>query len=76
MKPINRIVVCEPIEESHGLIIYSDEFNKKCKVRYSDVKNIVKPGDTVIIDHRVASDYDSDNKLYYIHELAIKAVLK
>lgn len=76
MRPINRTVVCRPIEEPAGIIIYVDNDNKKCEVLYSDSKNIVKPGDSIIIDPRVAIDYDSDNKLYYIHELAIKAVLK
>jgi len=76
MRPINRTVVCKPVEEKTGIIIYSDEFNKKCEVLYSDTKNIVKPGDSIIIDPRVATDYDSDSKLYYIHDLAIKAVIK
>ena len=76
MRPINRTVVCRPVEESHGIIIYSDEFNKKCEVLYSDIKNLVKPGDSIMIDPRVATEYDRESQLYYIHELAIKAVLK
>ena len=76
MRPINRTVVCRPIDEPVGAIIYSDPYNKKCEILYSDDKNIVKPGDQIIIDPRVVIYYDSDDKVYYIHELAIKAVLK
>jgi hypothetical protein len=76
MKLLNRTVTCRPVEESTGIIIYKDSENEKCIVVNSDERNIVIPGDTVIIDPRVAIQYDSEENLYYIHELAIKAVIR
>jgi hypothetical protein len=76
MRLLNKTVICKPIEQTHSIIIYSDETNKKCQVVHSDPNNRVKPGDEVIIDPRVAIQYDSDSEWYYIHEHAIKAVIK
>jgi hypothetical protein len=76
MRPINRIVICEPLQEEKSIIIYSDNGNKKCRVLYSDPKNFVKPDDLIVIDTAVITYYDSDNNLYYLHDLAIKAVIK
>lgn len=76
MRPINKTVVCRPVEQEHGIIIYADEFNKKCVVVYTDPNNNVKEGDSVIIDPRVAIEFDRENSLYFLHEHAIKAVIK
>lgn len=76
MRPINRIVICEPLQEEKSIIIYSDNTNRKCRVLYSDPKNLVGPNDLIVIDPAVATHYDSDNNLYYIHDLAVKAVIK
>jgi hypothetical protein len=75
MRPLNKTVVCKPIEQDQGIIIYTEEYNKKCVVLHSDPKNIVKEGHVVIIDPRVAIDFDSENSLYFLHEYAIKAVI-
>lgn len=76
MKLLNRTVTCRSVEESTGIIIYKDSENQKCIVVNSDERNTVIPGDTVIIDPRVAIQYDKEENLYYIHELAIKAVIR
>jgi hypothetical protein len=76
MRLLNRTITCRPIEESASIIIYKDSDNQKCVVVNSDEKNIVVPGDTIIIDPRVVIQYDKDENLYYIHELAIKAVIR
>lgn len=70
------MVVCSAIDEEHGLIIYTEEYNKKCVVLYSDESNNVKVGDTIVIDPRVVSVYDSEKKWFYIPEYNIKAVIR
>lgn len=80
MRPINDTVVVKKLREekvsSGGVIIYGDDTRSEGEVIFADAKTCLKPGDQIIFDDKNYRFYDQDEKLFYMTDAMIAAVIK
>jgi len=63
-------------KEQNGLIVLHDKMRTEATCVAAGNKSAIKPGDTVVFNPDLMDAYDAEQKLYFIKDFKVTAVIR